>query len=383
MKSIVKSLFLKLLWLYSFLYGKFYLSAHEKKRLVVVKTDAIGDYVIIRNFFAEIKKSSKFANYRITLVGNSLWKDIALQFDANIIDEFIWLDKKEKENNKWYFIKFLFNLSKHRFEYAIYPTYSRDYKLGDFLMNIISAKCKVTFNGDLNNMSFGEKKQGDEIYDRLIAIPENVNFEYLRNKYFFSQLLNEELTTKLEITPVITDKGVIAQDKVIFFVGAGMLYRKWHRDKFVELAQRLYLHYNREILVCGSMDDYQEWQNINWGDYPYLINLLGQTSLIELIDMLSRARFVVSNETSVAHMAVAVNTKIFVISNGNHFGRFTPYPKEMTQNYYVLYPEEIMNDLNNSAEIIKKFEIRSELDINLISVNQVEEMINNGEKNAV
>lgn len=352
--------------------------------IIILKIDAIGDYILVRNFFAELKKSPKFANHKITLVGNSLWKEIALQFDINVIDEFIWLDKKKKEKNKWYLINFLINLSKRRFEYAIYPAYSRDHKLGDFLMDTISAKNKITFTGDLNNMSFSEKLQGDKFYNRLITIPEDIVFEYLRNKYFFSQLLDKELTTKFEIIPIATNQGVIAQNRIIFFVGAGVLYRKWHKNKFIELAKKIYARYKTEILICGGMDDFLNWKTLNWSDYPYLINLLGQTTLVELIDMLSRAKFVVSNETSVAHLAVAVNTPVFVISNGNHFGRFTPYPKEVTQSYYVTYPAEIINELNknNSDEVIKKFEIRSELDINLVEVNQLEEMINKEIENA-
>ena len=59
------------------------------KRIVLFRHDGIGDYVLFRNFIEVFKKSLKFVDYKITLLGNSAWKDLAEFLDKDFIDEFI------------------------------------------------------------------------------------------------------------------------------------------------------------------------------------------------------------------------------------------------------------------------------------------------------
>ena len=70
--------------------------------LLIVKLDAIGDYLLFRNFLEDIRKSKKFANYHITLCGNIIWEELAETFDKSFVDEFIWIDKKKLTNEKSY-----------------------------------------------------------------------------------------------------------------------------------------------------------------------------------------------------------------------------------------------------------------------------------------
>ena len=69
------------------------------KTLLLIRLDSIGDYILIRNIFQFLKQSKKFRSYKITLCGNIVWKDLAVTFDSNIIDEFIWLNRKKFNNN--------------------------------------------------------------------------------------------------------------------------------------------------------------------------------------------------------------------------------------------------------------------------------------------
>ena len=78
-------------------YVLFYLVAKKthltEKSILLVRIDAIGDYIIFRNFIEILKKDIKYKSYKITLLGNNTWKNIAEEFDHEYIDEFIWIDK--------------------------------------------------------------------------------------------------------------------------------------------------------------------------------------------------------------------------------------------------------------------------------------------------
>jgi len=90
---------------------------------------------------------------------------------------------------------------------------------------------------------------------------------------------------------------------------------------------------------------------------------------------------IVSNETFIPHMAVALGLKnIFVISNGNHFGRFIPYPSEITVSYFPIYHPEIEKNLENYKILSNTYGYGSKLDINEISPEDVIDKIKIGMK---
>lgn len=63
----------------------------QQKRLLIIKTDAIGDYILFRNFIEVVKRSDLYRDYEIDLLGNVLWQDIALKYDQPYIENFIFI----------------------------------------------------------------------------------------------------------------------------------------------------------------------------------------------------------------------------------------------------------------------------------------------------
>ena len=106
-------------------------------------------------------------------------------------------------------------------------------------------------------------------------------------------------------------------------------------------------------------------------DNDYL-DLVGKTSLVDLLYIIDNGNLMIANETSAPHFAVALEMiNVFVISNGNHYGRFTPYPKEVSKNYHVIYHPVIEKDLDDYKKLSNSYGFGSSLDINEISVDRV------------
>ena len=70
------------------------LRERQPKELLIVNTDSIGDYILCRNFFAEIKKSNKYKDYKISLLGCLKYKSFAEYLDCDIIDNFYWVKER-------------------------------------------------------------------------------------------------------------------------------------------------------------------------------------------------------------------------------------------------------------------------------------------------
>ena len=75
----------------------------NKSTILIIKPDHIGDYILFRNFLIEIKQSEKFQNYKLIVFLNTRVKEIAEYLDAEVVDQFIWVDLEKFVKAGWYF----------------------------------------------------------------------------------------------------------------------------------------------------------------------------------------------------------------------------------------------------------------------------------------
>ena len=303
------------------------------KRLLIIKTDAIGDYILFRNFIEAAKLSEKFKDHQIDLLGNRLWQEMALKHDCQFIGNFIFISPDDLYEAPLQTLKLGLKLFKNNYEMVLQPIYSRTL-ITDGLAGLTAAKEIIGFEGDNERIRSKYKFQTDNFYTRGLQMPVNIHFEFERSKFFFETVLNEPLSIKspfIDIEPK-NRKGII------IFPGAGVKKRSWEIEKFLSLI-KLILQYSAgpvylaggpaELSACSYIEENLPPGNIN--------NLMGKTTLNELIDVIGNSTLVISNETSAVHIAAATKTKSVCILGGGHFGRFTPYPAYMEDAPLCLY----------------------------------------------
>ena len=368
-----------------FLYGIINKLAYNEryiyeKSILLIRLDAIGDYILFRNFIEIIRKSDKYKYCKITLLGNEVWKEIAEKLDGEFIDNFIWLNRKKFNKNPIYRYQKLKEIVKNGYEIVINPTYSREFYYGDSIAKVLTAKYKIGSKGDLSNISKRQKLTGDTYYTRLIPAKDGIMFEFYRNKEFFEGFLGETI----DINRPSIDVNKIASafnlpDKfAVLYIGASAAIRRWNYANFAEVALYLKERLNLDVVICGGKDDASYGEKI-CNNLNEAINLCGKTSLMDMIYIIKNSVLLISNETFAPHIAVALNIKnIFVIYNGIHLGRFVPYPKEICANYHVIYHPDIEKNLEDYKKLSNSYGYVSSLDINEITAESV---IKNIEKN--
>ena len=344
----------------------------KHKTILLIRLDAIGDYVLFRNFIKILK--NEYKDCKITLVGNIAWKSLAEVFEKDYIDKFIWVNRKHFERNPIYRFKKLKEITNQGYEIIINPTYSRTFFVDDSIVKVANAKEKIGSIGDLSNIKKWQKNISDKYYTKLIPAKDEIMFEFYRNKEFFENLLNKELNIKKPFIKLPNKKldYDLPDRYAILFIGASASFRKWGIENFVEIGKFLKEKYDYEIVVCGGPTDIKDSKKFkNLANYNY-IDLVGKTSLLDFLYVVYNGNLMIANETSAPHFAVALEmTNIFVISNGNHFGRFTPYPKEIWQGYYPIYHPEIEKDLDNFKKLSNSYGFGSNLNINEIKLEKV------------
>lgn len=338
-----------------------------EKNLLVVKLDSIGDYLLFRNFLQSLKKSQRYKDYKITLCGNNWWKEISEQFDKSWVSEFVWVDYNQLSDYN-YSISISKILYKKAFDVAISPTYSRC-PYTDELMLQSGAKLKFGQKGNTVNINSVLKKKNDKRFTKLYELANGLNFEFESNLDFFSQIINESIRFKqpfLEITKKPTASIIIAP-------GAKAEFRRWSPENFFQLAVYLKQHINNaEFIICGAASEVKLAEDIiQCGNQISFINLTGKLSMLQLTEYMAKASLLLCNDSGPYHLAAVLNIPVICISNGNHYGRFCPYPKTYNKKHLEIFPPQLDTPNLKTEDIFKLQTLGSDLNINSIEVEHV------------
>ena len=349
----------------------------ESNALLVIRLDAIGDYVLFRNFLEVLRQSSTYGGCHMTLLGNSAWRELAEQLDSGVVDRFVWLDRNRFGKNPFYRYGMLKKMASGGYTTLLHPTYARERDVGDNIVRLVGAKEKIGYDGDVFNLSEKEKAVGNAAYTKLIPAESGEVFEFYRNKHFFEYLLGTTLAIeKPSMACPQSDVGMPLPAKyAVLFIGASSPYRQWPMPFFGEIAVHLVDMHDLDIVFCGGPEDRAAGKAVT-AFIPErcrgrVLDLTARTTLTQLCSVICHASLLVSNETSAPHFAVATDTPVAVIYNGKHYGRFTPYPAEMTACYSAVLHPAIGADTEAYMKRSNRRGYDARLDIGEITVAQV------------
>jgi len=316
--------------------------------LLLVKTDEIGDYILIRNLLPLFRQSGPYENYKITFVGNSAFRQIFSLYDQQVADEVIWLDKKRFSADLLYRFRLLLLIRKIGASDAISLVYSRIFRKDDVIMAVSAAPARTAMNHNNRLITAYERRLTPKhIYTRLEDAGEDTLFDANRNARFIERLLQlppRPVTTEIAARADIrADIGSFSLPQAYFviFPGSGIPEKKWPPASFSTVAQHLARQYRLVPVVCGSAADAADCREfIRACDAP-VIDLTTKTSLPQLLEVLRGAACLVSVDTGSVHLAAAVGCPVFALYSGLHYGRFAPYPESIAAHFYPVYPDQV------------------------------------------
>jgi ADP-heptose:LPS heptosyltransferase len=291
------------------------------KHLLLIKTDAIGDYILFRNFIEIVKRSEKYKDYRIDLLGNILWRDITQTYDDQFLGETYFVNPNSFYEAPLKTLKQGWRLFANNYEVVLQPTYTRVF-ITDGFAALTAAKHIIGFESDNEGILPRYKTKTDQFYTRRLLLPADSYFEFNRNVFFFETVLETPIDIR---SPQIKTDGV-PKNGIAILPGAGAFKRGWEGEKFLQLIQQILQNTTQPVYLIGGPAE------VRAGDYlmqnlPGRIeNLINKTTLPQLIEKIGSSAILIANETSAIHMAVATQTPSVCILGGGHFERFAPYP---------------------------------------------------------
>ncbi len=315
----------------------------EENTLVIIKNDFIGDYILFRNFLPYIKQSEKYKDFKIILIGNITWKNVAETLDAEYYDEMIWISFDKLFKDLGYRSRTIKSILSRGFTTLFYPVYSGDPYTELFFISKIKAQEKIKFSP-----SSLEALTNLEPFNVLIHTSHPDLFEIYRYKEMFEVFLETPISDfewRTLSSPSYAYQGVPEKPYVVFFPGSSAHLKRWHTSNFAQVARHLIQQYNYTIVLAGSKKDNKHADaiiaDLTESEQKKLIDLTGKTSLLDLANLIKHSELLVTNDSASIHMAAALNKEAICVFMGENYGRFAPYPKEIYAKGKFICPPDV------------------------------------------
>lgn len=286
--------------------------------LALIRLDDIGDYLLFRNFLHLYRHGSRFAGYKVTLIGNEAWKPLSEQFDKDYVDEWIWVNKEQYFSNDSYRLNLWNDLRKRGFEQVVCSTRTRPLLLDDMLALATGAA-----NSHANNNTFRFEEWNDlsdKHYNHIYADKFDTH-EFIFNRAFNNWAAGASDTQQRPELPV-PEKGNALAGGICCFIGATAKSRRWTTSNWIQLIKLLKKE-GHAVVISGGKQEADAANEIV--SATGAMSIAGRTSLVQTMQWIAHAKAVITGDTMAAHAAVSYNRPTLILSNGVNAARFVAY----------------------------------------------------------
>lgn len=287
-------------------------------KILVIRLSSIGDVILTTPVLKELRL--KFPQAQIDFIVMDKFKE-AIRGNSNI-DKLIIFEK-----DKYKGIKGIYNFSKELGNY-------------DLVIDLHSKMRSKLISKFLKTETIRYKKRTwwKTLLVKLKLIKYSVDDSIVKNYFAPLKMLGIDYSGELlEFNFETKDLERVKdyKDYVVFAPGASKETKKWTVENFAKLAVLIQKEWNKKIILIGGKNEKKELDRINNLSGGLCINLAGELSLKESGALLSKAEFLVTNDSGPFHIGRGVETLSFVI-----FGPTDPNMFEYNDRAILLYANE-------------------------------------------
>ncbi len=270
----------------------------DVNRILIIRVDHIGDVITTIPSLRVLRKS--FPNAKISVLVRSLTKDLLM--NCPYIDELIvynppWYRGK-KDLNLLRSLRLFRNLRKRKFDLAI------DFR-GDlrniFLAFLCGSKFRLAYDvkgGDFLLTHIAHYKEGSfHAIDRNLGVLEKLKIKCNDRK--LELWIPKEVQKKIKLP---------YKKFVVIHPGSGGHLKLWTAEGFAKVADHIIKNHKSEVVITGSPSDVKLAEMIEDKMEYQALNIVGRTDLLELAEIIRRAKMLISPDSGPMHMAVALGT---------------------------------------------------------------------------
>lgn len=312
----------------------------RRRGLLVIRMDGIGDMILFRRTLDEYATAFGVDKSDITVLGCKSWGPIAPVIFAGyklfVINEHAFARRP--------FYRFRMGLRVRQIAPAvtICDSYLRRAMMADSLMWLAGAPKSISSLPFINEPTRTEFTYYLSQVDQIIDTGPYPTHEIIRHYRFLSAVTGREIAP---LPPKILWRDqalprLKGTRYVVLNPGSNEFGRRWPFESYLDIAEKL-LAADLHVVIVGGPGERAGDLRARFGEDKRVIDLIGKTTVPELLDVLKHAALVISNDTGPAHLSIALETPTVVIVGGGHFGSFVPYPEEVRPDYVRFAFEEM------------------------------------------
>ena len=296
----------------------------ERKTVVFVKLDGIGDYVMWRPAFGWLDRIYPQGEWDRVLVANDKWEGLAV--GDGFFDQVVAVNNDRFVLSPLYRLRTMCQIRTLWAEHVLNARLTRTFLWEDSIVRVSGAPVRIGNRGIDNLMIPVQEWISRDWYTLLTSPPEKGEHEIDAHRRFIAEFsgADEQLLEHAAIEPIT--KGNLEQKPfAIFFLGVSDPAKRWPIRNFAEVASTVADRHGLEIVLCGAPGEERvaaEFRGLFDGE---VLDLVGRQTLAELSDLLTRGHLVVTNDTGAGHISSMAGVPTVVLTPGNHVGRFFPY----------------------------------------------------------
>ena len=188
---------------------------------------------------------------------------------------------------------------------------------GDEKIGIINNGRKVTC----------PKKIYKKVYTKILEV-DNSKMHLIDHYFeFFNLLGNLKKEPEFVDLPSVPVKEKLPKDYFIVYPSASTEYKRWPIERFAEITKRIYKKTGIKLVVCGTNVDREVNDNLISlvKDEVKYIDLTDKTSILEYIDLIKKAKFVITNDTGIYHVSVVSEVPVCITAGAYTYDRYLTY----------------------------------------------------------
>ncbi|MEI6206737.1 MAG: lipopolysaccharide heptosyltransferase II [Desulfuromonadales bacterium] len=280
------------------------------RKILIRAVNWVGDAVMTTPAIGSIRQH--FPEAEITILANPLVAPLFSPHDW--VDRIMVFDRSGKHRGVSGRFRLAAEVRKKGFDVAIILPNSFDSALVPWLAGIPVR---------LGKSSDGRRLLLTESYrpDKKIAISHEVNYylELLRHFGISGQSGAPQLFTTPDEERAARErlaKQGINEDYFVIGINPGAAYgsaKRWYPDRFAEVGRRLAAEWAARIVIFGGSNETAIAADIERNLNGACLNLAGKTSVRELMTLIKRCNFLVTNDSGPMHIAAAFGVPLAAI----------------------------------------------------------------------
>jgi len=306
-----------LFWLLGRRKGDKFSGSHVRS-ILVVRTDGLGDMVLMTPFLRELRTlfpQARISLYTAAHIGNLL--GLCPYVDEVIFDNQLGL--KRNWERVLAVLPAIGKLLPRRFDLAIQPRWDVDHNYSTSVTYLSGARWRVGYSSDVRPSKSILNPSYDTLFTHVI-LDTGFSHEVERNLHLISEIGGTPDSNHLEVwlddydesfaTNLLSAHCKSGERVWALGVGGAHRFRRWPQNRFEQLANWIVEEYKVKLLLIGTSEDALAFGNLARSSNGSIINCVGQTTVRQCAALLKRCQCYIGNDTGPMHIAATLGLPI-------------------------------------------------------------------------